>query len=118
MGDPEDLSVMAEKCLSVGLCRFVFVIGKKSMNRSVTGLQKQASRCMDCGIPFCNNGCPLGNLIPDWNDLVYKITGEKLLMHYMQQIIFPNLQDAYAQHPVKQLVLGIHEDPVLLSKLK
>src|SRR3546814_3067647 len=35
-------------------------------------LQVQASRCMDCGIPFCNNGCPLGNLIPDWNDLVYK----------------------------------------------
>jgi glutamate synthase (NADPH/NADH) small chain len=35
-------------------------------------LQAQASRCMDCGIPFCNNGCPLGNLIPDWNDLVYR----------------------------------------------
>ncbi|HEX5095959.1 MAG TPA: glutamate synthase, partial [Acidimicrobiia bacterium] len=35
-------------------------------------LQLQAGRCMDCGIPFCNNGCPLGNLIPDWNDLVYK----------------------------------------------
>ena len=35
-------------------------------------LKMQASRCMDCGIPFCNNGCPLGNLIPDWNDLVYK----------------------------------------------
>ena len=34
--------------------------------------QTQASRCMDCGIPFCNNGCPLGNLIPDWNDLVYR----------------------------------------------
>ena len=31
---------------------------------------QQASRCMDCGVPFCNNGCPLGNLIPDWNDLV------------------------------------------------
>ena len=31
----------------------------------------QAGRCMDCGIPFCNNGCPLGNLIPDWNDLVH-----------------------------------------------
>ena len=31
----------------------------------------QASRCMDCGIPFCNNGCPLGNVIPDWNDLIY-----------------------------------------------
>ncbi|MGZ6790858.1 MAG: glutamate synthase, partial [Mycobacteriaceae bacterium] len=35
-------------------------------------VRTQASRCMDCGIPFCNNGCPLGNLIPDWNDLVYK----------------------------------------------
>ena len=33
-------------------------------------LRDQASRCMDCGVPFCNNGCPLGNLIPDWNDLV------------------------------------------------
>ena len=32
----------------------------------------QASRCMDCGIPFCNNGCPLGNLIPEWNDLIYR----------------------------------------------
>ena len=35
-------------------------------------LRTQASRCMDCGIPFCNNGCPLGNIIPDWNDLTYR----------------------------------------------
>src|SRR4029078_4484028 len=35
-------------------------------------LQLQAGRCMDCGIPVCNNGCPLGNLMPDWNDLVYR----------------------------------------------
>ena len=35
-------------------------------------IRTQAGRCMDCGIPFCNNGCPLGNLIPDWNDLVYR----------------------------------------------
>ncbi|HVN37606.1 MAG TPA: glutamate synthase, partial [Myxococcota bacterium] len=34
--------------------------------------RQQAARCMDCGIPFCNNGCPLGNIIPEWNDLVYK----------------------------------------------
>ena len=33
---------------------------------------KQAARCMDCGIPFCNNGCPVNNIIPDWNDLVYR----------------------------------------------
>ena len=35
-------------------------------------LRGQASRCMDCGIPFCHQGCPLGNLIPSWNDLVYR----------------------------------------------
>ncbi|MBT7856800.1 MAG: glutamate synthase, partial [Nitrospinaceae bacterium] len=35
-------------------------------------LQTQGSRCMDCGIPFCHSGCPLGNLIPEWNDLVYR----------------------------------------------
>ena len=35
-------------------------------------LQRQAGRCMDCGIPFCHNGCPLGNLIPEWNDLVWR----------------------------------------------
>src|SRR5690348_1524201 len=35
-------------------------------------IQTQASRCMDCGIPFCHQGCPLGNLIPEWNDLVYR----------------------------------------------
>ena len=39
----------------------------------------QASRCMDCGVPFCNNGCPLGNLIPEWNDLVYKKDWENAL---------------------------------------
>src|SRR4026208_1650532 len=35
-------------------------------------LKAQASRCMDCGVPFCHQGCPLGNIIPDWNDLVYR----------------------------------------------
>ena len=38
----------------------------------IAKVRDQASRCMDCGIPFCNSGCPLGNLIPDWNDLVYR----------------------------------------------
>src|SRR4051812_31656277 len=40
--------------------------------RSVPELQQQGGRCMECGVPFCHNGCPLGNLIPDWNDLVYR----------------------------------------------
>ena len=40
--------------------------------RPVAELREQGARCMDCGVPFCHNGCPLGNLIPDWNDLVYR----------------------------------------------
>ena len=45
------------------------------------GLQKQAARCMDCGVPFCqsDNGCPLGNIIPKWNDLVFRVSGEGLV---------------------------------------
>ncbi|MCB2107925.1 MAG: glutamate synthase, partial [Rhodobacteraceae bacterium] len=39
---------------------------------SDTAMQKQGARCMDCGVPFCHNGCPVNNLIPDWNDLVYR----------------------------------------------
>ncbi|HST56837.1 MAG TPA: glutamate synthase subunit beta [Solirubrobacteraceae bacterium] len=42
------------------------------INRPVPELREQGGRCMDCGVPFCHNGCPLGNLIPDWNDLVYQ----------------------------------------------
>ena len=38
----------------------------------VEPLQKQGARCMDCAVPFCHQGCPLGNIIPDWNDLVYR----------------------------------------------
>ena len=40
--------------------------------RPVPELQDQGARCMECGVPFCHSGCPLGNLIPDWNDLVYR----------------------------------------------
>ena len=39
---------------------------------SEDAIKTQGARCMDCGIPFCHNGCPLGNVIPDWNDLVYR----------------------------------------------
>ena len=44
-----------------------------------TELKKQASRCMDCGIPYCHSGCPVNNIIPDWNDMVYKQDFENAL---------------------------------------
>src|ERR1700719_196641 len=43
-----------------------------TLPRPVAELRDQGARCMDCGVPFCHSGCPLGNLIPDWNDLVYR----------------------------------------------
>src|ERR1019366_1032962 len=43
-----------------------------TITRPVEELREQGARCMDCGVPFCHSGCPLGNLIPDWNDLVYR----------------------------------------------
>jgi glutamate synthase (NADPH/NADH) small chain len=46
------------------------VYERQDPNERAGEVSQQAGRCMDCGIPFCHNGCPLGNLIPDWNDLV------------------------------------------------
>ena len=53
-------------------------------------LQVQASRCMDCGIPFCNHGCPLGNIIPDWNDLVYRGRWEEAIERLHATNNFPD----------------------------
>ena len=53
-------------------------------------LQKQGARCMDCGIPFCHQGCPLGNLIPDWNDLVYRNRWESAIERLHATTISPN----------------------------
>ena len=51
----------------------------------------QAARCMDCGIPFCNNGCPLGNIIPDWNDLVYRDKWQDALVRLHSTNHFPEI---------------------------
>ena len=65
----------------------------------------QAARCMDCGVPYCHSGCPVNNQIPDWNDLVYSDNGKKLLIIYILQIIFQNLQEEYVLLLVKHHVL-------------
>ena len=70
--------------------------------QSFEHLQKQAGRCMDCGIPFCHSGCPLGNLIPEWNDLIWR--GDKteaILTVCMQRITFLNSLAVCAQHHVR-----------------
>ena len=67
-------------------------------------LQEQGGRCMDCGVPFCHSGGPLGNLIPDFNDAVYKTNGKKPYIFYIQQITSQSSQVVYVLHPVKKLV--------------
>ena len=54
-------------------------------------LRDQAARCMDCGIPFCHSGCPLGNLIPDWNDLIYNGHWEQALAALHSTNNFPEV---------------------------
>ena len=56
--------------------------------RRCAELREQGARCMDCGVPFCHNGCPLGNLIPDWNDLVYRDRWQEAIeqLHAHQQL--------------------------------
>ncbi len=79
-------------------------------------LRTQASRCMDCGIPFCNNGCPLGNLIPDWNDLVYNDKWREAIDRLHATNNFPEFTGRLCPAPCEAAcVLGISEDPVSIK---
>jgi glutamate synthase (NADPH/NADH) small chain len=82
-------------------------------------LQTQAARCMDCGIPFCNNGCPLGNLIPDWNDLVYRSHWEQAIERLHATNNFPEFTGRLCPAPCEAAcVLGINQDPVAIKQVE
>ncbi|HET9078539.1 MAG TPA: glutamate synthase subunit beta [Acidimicrobiales bacterium] len=82
-------------------------------------LQVQASRCMDCGIPFCNDGCPLGNLIPDWNDLVYKDEWRAAIDRLHATNNFPEFTGRLCPAPCEAAcVLGINSDPVTIKQVE
>jgi hypothetical protein len=82
-------------------------------------ITKQAGRCMDCGIPFCHNGCPLGNLIPEWNDLAYREdwTGAIERLHATNN--FPEFTGRLCPAPCESAcVLGINQDPVTIKNVE
>ncbi|WP_019201390.1 glutamate synthase subunit beta [Tsukamurella sp. 1534] len=82
-------------------------------------LRKQASRCMDCGIPFCHNGCPLGNLIPEWNDLVYKDRWRDGIERLHATNNFPEFTGRLCPAPCEaSCVLGINQDPVTIKQVE
>lgn len=82
-------------------------------------LQDQASRCMDCGIPFCNSGCPLGNIIPDWNDLVYRDRWQHAIERLHATNNFPEFTGRLCPAPCEgACVLGINQDPVTIKQVE
>ncbi|CAN5400753.1 glutamate synthase subunit beta [soil metagenome] len=82
-------------------------------------LQDQASRCMDCGIPFCHNGCPLGNLIPEWNDLVYRNRWRESIERLHATNNFPEFTGRLCPAPCEaSCVLGINQDPVTIKQVE
>jgi glutamate synthase (NADPH/NADH) small chain len=82
-------------------------------------LRAQASRCMDCGIPFCHQGCPLGNLIPDWNDLVYRSRWDAAIDRLHATNNFPEWTGRLCPAPCEgSCVLGINDSPVTIKAVE
>ena len=82
-------------------------------------LTRQAARCMDCGIPFCHQGCPLGNLIPDWNDFVYRDGWRAALDRLQQTNNFPEFTGLLCPAPCEgSCVLGLNNDAVSIKAIE
>lgn len=82
-------------------------------------LKKQAARCMDCGIPFCHQGCPLGNIIPDWNDLVYRHHWREAIDRLHATNNFPEWTGRLCPAPCEgSCVLGINADAVTIKQIE
>ena len=91
-----------------------FTISLKNEN-----LEKQGSRCMDCGVPFCHSGCPLGNLIPDFNHMIHKGEWEKALHILHSTNNFPEFTGRLCPAPCeKSCVLGLIEDPISIENIE
>jgi glutamate synthase (NADPH/NADH) small chain len=82
-------------------------------------LRTQAARCMDCGVPFCHTGCPLKNIIPDWNDLVYRGRWKEAIRTLHATNNFPEFTGRVCPAPCETAcVLGINEPPVTIKNIE
>ena len=87
--------------------------------QAVPSLRDQGARCMDCGVPFCHEGCPLGNLVPDWNDLVYRDRWRPAFERLMATNNFPEFTGRLCPAPCEgACVLGINSDPVTIKSIE
>src|SRR5687767_4160429 len=86
---------------------------------AASDLQAQGARCMDCGIPFCHQGCPLGNLIPEWNDLVYRDRWREAIERLHATNNFPEFTGRLCPAPCEgSCVLAINDDPVTIKSIE
>ncbi len=82
-------------------------------------LRAQGARCMDCGIPFCHKGCPLGNIIPDWNDLIYRGRWKDAIDRLHSTNNFPEFTGRVCPAPCEEAcVLNINNDPVTIKLIE
>ncbi len=82
-------------------------------------LMEQGARCMDCGVPFCHTGCPLGNIIPDWNDLIYRGQWREAIRRLHATNNFPEFTGRLCPAPCEEAcVLGINEPPVTIKNIE
>jgi glutamate synthase (NADPH/NADH) small chain len=82
-------------------------------------IEEQAARCMGCGVPFCNDGCPLGNLIPDWNDLVRQDRWREAIDQLHATNNFPEFTGLVCPAPCESAcVLDINDDPVMIKSIE
>jgi glutamate synthase (NADPH/NADH) small chain len=88
-------------------------------NQDPTQLRRQAGRCMDCGIPFCHQGCPLGNLIPEWNDLMWRGEGLQAIERLHATNNFPEFTGRLCPAPCESsCVLGINQPAVTIKQIE
>ena len=81
--------------------------------------REQGARCMNCGIPFCHEGCPLGNAIPDWNDLVYRDRWHEAIVSLHATNNFPEMTGRICPAPCEEAcVLGINEESVAIKSIE
>jgi glutamate synthase (NADPH) small chain len=82
-------------------------------------LRRQGARCMDCGVPFCHEGCPLGNLIPEWNDLVYRDKWQDAIVQLHATNNFPEFTGRICPAPCESAcVLAINDDAVTIEQIE
>lgn len=118
MGDPKGfLKVQREAGIYRPVCERVTDFAEVSLPRPDARSKEQASRCMDCGTPFCHWGCPIGNYIPEWNDLLFKGDWKKAIELLQATNNLPEITGRICPAPCEySCVLGINDDPVTVRE--